>query len=46
MDLASKVLGFQFVQERGISNHERFYQDSNDEGNTTKQDVCQEKFQL
>ena len=46
MDLASKVLGFQFVQERGISNHERFYQDSNDEGDTKKQDVCQEKFQL
>ena len=27
MDLASKVMGFQFEPEIGISNHEGFYQD-------------------
>ena len=32
MDLENKVIGFQFEPERSIFNHERFYQDSSDEG--------------
>ena len=39
MNLASKVMGFQFELESGISNHKGFYQDSSDEGNTTKRDM-------
>ena len=39
IDLESKVMGFQFEPERSISSHEGFYQDSSDEGNTTKQDT-------
>ena len=32
MDLEDKVIGFQFEQERSVSNHEEFFQDSSDEG--------------
>ena len=39
IDLESKVMGFQFEPERSISSHEGFYQDSSDEGNTTKRDT-------
>ena len=39
MDLESEVMGFQFGRERTISSHEGFYQDCNDEGNTTKRDT-------
>ena len=39
MDLECKVMGFQFEPERSISSHERFYQDSSDEGNTMEQDM-------
>ena len=36
MDPESKVMGFQFEPQRSISNHEGFFQDSSDEGNTTE----------
>ena len=39
IDLESQVMGFQFEPERRISSHEGFYQNSSDEGNTTKQDM-------
>ena len=32
-------MGFQFEPERSISNHEGFYQDSSDQGNTTERDM-------
>ena len=32
MDLEDKVIGFQFEQERSVSNHEEFFKDSSDEG--------------
>ena len=32
-------MGFQFEPERLISSHEGFYQNSSDEGNTTKRDM-------
>ena len=39
VDLEGKVTGFQFEPERSIPSHEGFYQDSSDEGNTTKRDA-------
>ena len=37
-------MGFQFEPERSISNHEGFYQDNSDEGNTTEQDMFVRKY--
>ena len=39
MDLKNKVIGFQPEPEMSISNHEGFYPDSNDEGDTMKRDM-------
>ena len=43
MDLENKVIGFQIVPERSISNHEGFYQDSSDEGVAMEQDMVDRK---
>ena len=44
MDLASKIMGFQFEPERGISNHEGFYQDRSDDDNSTERDMLSGKI--
>ena len=43
MDLENKVIGFQFEPERSIFNHERFYQDSSDEGDAIERDMFDRK---
>ena len=39
IDLENKVIGFQFDPERSMSNHEGFYQDNSDEGDTMERDM-------
>ena len=44
IDLENKVIGFQFEPERSIFNHERFYQDSSDEGDAIERDMLDGKI--
>ena len=43
IDLENKVIGFQFEPERSIFNHQRFYQDSSDEGDAIERDMLDRK---
>ena len=43
MALENKVIGFQFEPERSIFNHERFYQDSSDEGDAIEREMLDRK---
>ena len=43
MDLENNVIGFQFEPERSIFNHERFYQDSSDEGDAIESNMLDRK---
>ena len=42
-DLENKVIGFEFVPERSISNHKGFFQDSSDEGDAMERDMFDRK---